>query len=613
MSQSPQELGLDQLRESLNAEWQEKWQDRYEQLGQLTRADFFLELTRLANDVFRESEMYRDGRMILGPDRMSDVLAAVTSDNYNNIDPMLQTADYKNVLAVARSKEELKREIVIDFLDKGETLGLNEEEQVVVRGFLTMASIMDDIAEKWRDDVVWSDTGRNIHALIDTEKMKLPETLANLGLAHSYAILRPGDNANFEKLVNGEADHGYVEVSQMEMFDSDYRRLSAVIGNILYNLGNIPVSSEANYRYSEYFSVWKQLCDSRNAEEANSIANELDRQWMLLPDDLLVTHPMEYGYYGEDGIRKDMYARLDLKDPTKQSLIDSCNSQRDEVYNYLRNHPNAIDKSKLLGRLDSLKQTRFLALAPITITMGFDFKTAAESLPNSDHQEVTDELGKRILVFLDGCANSWRRRVETWKIVYAGTSYEHLLDDINVEDWIIYNVATHESGETVSRDKETENRMGYRLVSEINENKSDVSGLAYLGERAMRSELSRETMEKLAKLELASVLFYLSRWGIPQVEPYHKGGIITANLAIETGLLYRNVDNEWVPDVTKARNFLGALSAFFWEHQVPVWESLDPATARAQKANLIDPYLEVSLGVDALLRVVSPRYNKAHT
>ncbi len=605
------ELGLNQLREALHEEWDTKWNSRYESLGQLQRAEFFLGLTDFTNDVFLESEMFQDERNILGEDKKPQVLAAVMTANFNDFDTLGKTEEYKTVLKAAHSKERFKREIILDFLDHGNTLGLKEEERIVVHGFMEMANVLDDISLKWRDEVVWSDTGRKISALTDEQKVALPVTLTRLGLDHKYAFLRHGEGADFDKLIAGQEGHGYFEVLQMEAQRAEYMELSGIIRRIVSQLGRATESPEIRTRYLDYFQTWNKLAQSTDVQQAELLSEELDLMWMLLLDDLLVTHPMEYGYYGDDGMRKDVMARIDMMDPRQQQLIDACNAQKQAVYEYLSTHPNAQQSSILLSKIGSLAKTRFLALAPISQTMGYDFKPAGESLPNSDHQTVTDALGKRVLVFLDGCDNSWKRREEVWKMMFNGTEFVDGLQEVDVRDWIVYILASHETGETVSRDADTENRMGFRLTADLNENKADVAGLARYGELAREGLLTEPEMVKLAKLEVASLLFFLSRWGVPQVEPYHKDGIITANIAIQTGLLREDRPGHWLPNFSKAREFLAALTDFFWQRQVPVWESKDPAEAQSRKAELIDDYLTVTPEISSILRVVSKRYSEA--
>ena len=248
MPQSP-EQGLKHLREALHEEWDTNWNFRYESLGQLQRAEFFLGLTSFTNDVFMESEMFQDGRNILGEDKKPQVLAAVMTANFNDFDTLGKTEEYKTVLAVAHSKERLKREIILDFLDHGNTLGLKEEERIVVRGFMEMANVLDDISLKWRDEVVWSETGRKISALTDEQKVALPVTLARLGLDNKYAFLRPGENADFEKLIAGQEGHGYYEVLQMEAQRAEYMELSGIIAGIVSQLEHTTESPEIRARY----------------------------------------------------------------------------------------------------------------------------------------------------------------------------------------------------------------------------------------------------------------------------------------------------------------------------------------------------------------------------
>jgi hypothetical protein len=605
----PEVSGFAETKQILLAEDGGKWKDRYEALGDLTRADFFLEVTNFTNDVFIQSAMWEHARNVLGEEKEHQVIAAVVTANFNDFDAMEQTDAYKTALQVAHAKEQFKRNIIVDFLDTNHTLGLKEEERIIVRGYMSMATVMDEISLAWRDEVVWSETGRKISALSEEQKVAFPTTLSSLGLDHKYAFLRPGENADFDKLIAGAADHGYYEVSQMATQRHLYERLGGLMDGIISQLGNAKESPEMRDRYVDYFHVWSQMVRSRDVDETEKLSEELDRMWMLLPDELLVTHPMEYGYYGEDTIRKDMMGRLDLMDTSKKDLVDACNKQKEEIYAYMLKHADPEEHRLLLSKLDSLKQTRFVVLAPITQTMGYDFKAAGESLPNSDHQRVTDALGKRILVFLDGSANSWGRRSDVWQYAFDGTSFSEDLVDLVTQDWMIYLLASHETGETISRDADTDTRLGFKLSTDMNEIKSDVSGLARYGELAEKNELSDEQMNKLAKLEIASLLFYLSRWGVPQVDPYHKGGIITANIAIESGLLTEK-DGRWIPDYSKSRDFLMAIRDFFWERQAPIWESEDAFRANWQKTKLVDWYLEVHPGVDALMRLVSNRYRE---
>ena len=109
-------------------------------------------------------------------------------------------------------------------------------------------------------------------------------------------------------------------------------------------------------------------------------------------------------------------------------------------------------------------------------------------------------------------------------------------------------------------------------------------------------------MEKIAKLELASTVFYLSLAGKLQMEPYHKDGIITANIAFESGLLRQDENGAWVPDLSQAQKFLEHLNDFFWEHQAPVWESSDPDEANIVSRDILEQFLEKSDCVNWLMQ-----------
>lgn len=602
------------LKNGYNDEWNRTWAARYELLASDTRADFFLHLTEFTNDIFMHSEAFRADREILGTENVPKVLAAVMTANFNDFNAIQNPEEYTSVLLVAHKKEQLKRDITLDMLDNGVTLGLTDEEQIVVRGFTHMATILDDISLSWRDEVIWSETGRRFNALTDEQKLILPVTLAKLGLDHKFAFLRPGEHADFDKLIAGQPDHGYYEISQMDANREQYQQISTIMDDMISRLAESNGSEQFRNRYKAYFQTWNRLIQSTDLDEIEHISAQLDTEWMQLPDELLVTHPMEFGYYGDDGIRKDLMARLDMIDPREKPLIEICNTQKEMVFTYLQSHADKEHYPILVSKIISLAKTRFLALAPITQVMSYDFKPAGESLPNSDHQIVTDTEGKRVLVYLDGSTNSWNRRAAIWKKVFGDTRYAHDADDVTARDWMIYNLATHETGETVSRDVNTEERLGPKLAVSLNENKSDVSGLAVYGEMAANGALPETEMVKIAKLEVASLLFYLSRWGVPQTEPYHKGGIITANLAIETGLLHTDEQShQWEPDFTKAKDFLIRLKDFFWENQAPVWESTDTIQAQQRKAALIDPYLAITPGVHELLLIVSGQYNASHT
>jgi len=586
------------------------WSARYERLGTLERANFFIEVGEFVDAVFLHSQGFAQERSMLGADREQDVIDAVVHCNYSSIDPMNRD-EYKGILSLSRKKEELRREIITDFLDRGYQLGLREEEIIVVRGFLRMAPILDDIGEKWRDDVIWSPVGRAMNALPDKTKVRLPEILGKLGLAHSYGILKENDNANFSKLLEGDPSSGYHEICQTEAYADQYHQLRDIMQEVVHRLEKYHGSLTA-LTYTNYFRVWMDFCDCTTLDDIDKIAEDLDKQWRLLPESLLITNPMEYGYYGPDGIRKDVITRMDMRDPRKVALVEACNRQKEAVYEYLRTHPNAKDTPILLSKLRSLEKTIVVALTSVTRTMVYDFNIAGESLPNSDHQGVADKLGKRILVFSEGCAISWLKRLDTWKRVYGSTRFADLLTGLTPDDWVFYNLATHETGETVSRDAATDARLGAKLATRLNENKSDMAGLAYLGERARNGELSEEEMVKIAKLEIASLLYYLSGRGNLQLEPYYNGGVITAHLAIETGLLRREGDL-WIPDLTHAKDFLSAIPEFFWTRQAPVWESRSPEEARDRQTALLQPYLEEDEPIRQILSVASPQYRKSQT
>lgn len=603
-----QKIGLSTL--ALSSEWNQKWLSKYEALGFLTRDNFFRELGQFTNQLFKESAAFTPQRNILGPGRVKHVVDAVTATHFNTIDAMGETDQYKTVLRVARNLEELKRQIILEQLDRGDNLGFTEEEGIVVRGYLSMVGTFDDIAEHWRNDIVWSDIGRKMDSLSDNDKVKLPETLQKLNLAHSYGILRTGEGADFDALVRGESGRGFSEVCQMEAYSSDYQKLSLVLADTIQKLDGLPSSFKRD-PYIVYFRAWKDLCDCRDLNEANKLSEALDSAWMDLPDDLLVTHNMEYGYYGADGIRKDMVTRIDLMDSQKAELIKKCNEQRDKVRTYLEGDPRTLNLPVLRGSLNSLRHTRFLALVPITRTMGYDFNTAGESLPNSDHQRVTDKKGKRVLVFREGCNISWERRKKEWNTYFGGSEFDTAIDEFTVDDWITFCLATHESGETASRDAKTEERLGNKLVSDINENKADSAGVSYLGAEAQIGELNDEDCIKLAKLELASSIFFLSRWGSLQVEPYYKNGVITINLAVACGLFIEK-EGHWIPDFSKSRDFLISLTDHFWKKQAPIWESATPEEARRRKALSLDSLLEETSAVQAILGVTSERYRSTH-
>lgn len=550
---------------------------RYQEIRSFKGVEYFQRLNEFTDQLFAEDPMFEPYRIILGSDRAQDVVNAVNTSDFNSFDPFTNTDDYKTVLAVARAKEQLKRGLILAELKRGNDLELQPYKQIVLKGFCHMADVMDDISEKWRDDVIWSPLGRAMHDLPDEEKMLLPKRLKQVGLNHAYAVIVPtGDKlVDTTKLLKGESGQGYEEVPYTVRYAAEYGTLRGILkytSDYLADLGQATAEVEA---YENYFSIWQRMCEATDAEELERTVLELDEAWMDLPDDFLVTHPMEYGYYGEDGIRKDFVTSLGMADPQKQDLLARCTQQRDAIKTYFeaeipdRNIPSEVLKTSI-QTLD--KRTRFVSSTKITGSMGYDFRIAGESLPNSDHQSVTDEKGKRILIFSEGSKKSWEGRLATWQKVF-GSDALHDFDGISYEDWIEYFLATHEVGESILRNQSSDERLGnYRSI--LNEDKATTAGVAYLGGLARVGNLSDKEAEKQAKLSMLSNIYFLSFYNSPQREPYFKQGVIETNIASEVGLLqFTEGTDEWKFDWSKSAEYLVALESHFWEHHVPLWES----------------------------------------
>src|SRR3989344_8232704 len=143
-------------------EWATNWQPRFEQLGQLQRAEFFKGLNQFAIDVFSSHSMFSSDRNLLGPDRTATVLQAVNSSDFSSVDPYGEESAYRDLLKSAQKKESLKRDIIRLFIVKGNELGLDNQERTVVLGFCDLADTLDRIGDRWRNDLIWSETGRKI-------------------------------------------------------------------------------------------------------------------------------------------------------------------------------------------------------------------------------------------------------------------------------------------------------------------------------------------------------------------------------------------------------------------------------------------------------------------
>lgn len=562
-------------------QWEKEWKPGYEALGKRQRADLFRHLNSFTDRVFAHHPMFADARNLLGEKQEGKVILAVNQCDFSGTDTYRDEASYRQLLSAARAKEQLKREIILDFLNNTNDLGLKPHERLVVAGFCRMANVIDDIAMKWREDVIWSDLGRKIHALNDPEKNGLTVSLRKLGLAHPYAVLVPDESAtqaDFDKLTQGEDEHGYKEVSYAERYQEEHAKLQKELRHMIGQLlaFNRQTGDEVD-KYIHYLTSWNNLAESTDVTQCNYLSEELDAYWRQLTGDVLLTHPMEYGYYDPLGLRKDFAATLDVSDPEKDAIVKACNGQKGKVLEYLSRQTAEDGKFPILkASLGSLAQTEFITTVNVT-RLGYDFAPAGESLPNSDHQAVTDQYGKRVFVFTEGARNSWLGRLRVWKKVFQNTRFAGELDNIDPEAWITDMIAPHETGETASRNVSSDTRLG-KYRDSLNEDKATCAGVAYLGELARNSDLDPDTAEREAKILLASNLCYLQFKDSLEHRPYYYHGLIQLHLALDTDLL-RQEANQWVTDWTHSGDFLIALESHFWNDQVPLWEATDQAEA----------------------------------
>lgn len=467
-------------------------------------------VNNLANKIFSEDESFSQARQILGDDPQSINTVVRAAVDYDfPAQSLLSQIQNEALLTIASQKEELSRQIILQFVEKGVNFGLEPYELEVLKTSCQLGNLYDELCLKWRKNVIYNPHARQ--AFKD-------------GLTNPYSVITTDEGGENR------------QVSWIEAYPDEVTAIATGWRDCVQKIEELSTNNNSS-TLANYFQTYADAFESQDLKTLEEQWRNIDRVWMGIEGRLHPIASREYSYYDPDSTRVFPDFRLGIVNEIESMDIEGT---RQAVKTYAEKHfgstrvyketANAIDTVNVYPIFDAV------------FTGALDFKPVGQSLPNE--QVVQQEHGTKTFLNLEATERRWQLAIELARKVFPHRI--GLFQKIDcLRDKMMIDVGGHEFAEPLYQTDTVRKQLGEDFISLLNEDLANLSITAALPEHIEAKGLSPEILQNHAISLLGAYLRYLDiARGRPHLQPYYKLGLLGLKRMLDTGFIYKK-DGIW--------------------------------------------------------------------
>jgi len=523
-------------------------------------------INRLSEEIFLRDDQYAEDRNILGKSRKNVdlVIRAVLLREFPS-QKNIGWDKYRSLLLSAGRKEELCRQMILGFLNKGVNFGLEPFEVEILRTACESGHIYDDFCLIWREDVM----NNPLNMMAITNK-----------LTNKFSVIRTLDDGTLIQIP-------YAKVYEKQTAE-------------LVNRWRVLAKKLANYKnnqaigLAEYFLSYADAMTDTNLQTVEESWIGVSRVWMKkVTGRIQPIHAEESSYYDENSLRVFPDFRLSIKITSLEKDMKKTQKSLKKYLDKYFGHTKIYQSS-----VPALDMVQLYPITDVVYCGSFDFQPAGQSLPNYD--VVQKKYGTKVFLNGEVINSRWQIAIDLAKKVFSkDISYFEKVDPDF--DGTAVMVAGHEYGEPLFTDTSLVEALGADVEALLNEDIATLCISAIMMDRFKSKSLTRQAYVNHAIDLLGSYLRYIdTSRDVPYLQPYYVGMcLLGLRRMLDCGFIYK-INSDWRIDESKLDQLYSMTLADMYQ-QVAIAETKSYTRAKQYLAYAVE-----TNEIMDLIRLVNP-------
>ncbi|MBI5127283.1 hypothetical protein HZA76_02395 [Candidatus Roizmanbacteria bacterium] len=496
------------------------------------------------------------------------------------------TANFDRLIAVSSLREQIKRQMIREVLQKGENrLRLSEPEKIVLLANCDLADQMDLFYRRWSQNEAKNPLSKKLKKMSPKERTKFLE---------KKGVRTPETNYLYLDLIENPPGSGKIEkVPYSVGYGEQVGKIVKTINQMCVDLGKVKTGKKSAKNLATYYRSYAKALASTNLDKQEKLWKKVDENWLAVRGRMQPIHMME-SYVDPAGLRVDPDLSLMFLDDRYQKLTNRAKNTQVKMVDWLIEELG--DKKSALKSEKSMRMALVGMYNPSVIAgRRHTFRPAGQNIPNREDVRLQ---GVKIFLDVETMKQRWQEEKKLLSKIFGSKRAEKLFNEGKMIDiGMSVLVAGHEVAHNLFIVRGTRKAMGESAYNNLEEHKSSHAITAAAGEI-----LSPEDQKQLLLYLFASSLRSFSLKGDESRKPYYYDAVVCMNLMNFAGIVRNNNGKiEFNFSEPNMRIFFGQARQLLTGPLAETYDKKDPKMAEAY----IKTYFKESKLVNDLVKRVS--------